>query len=192
MKTFVKALVPAAAALAIVATWSSGTVVAQDAMEEEREPGPLVGIGEDIWRSGLSCWDCHGNMANGRNEDPRSPQGADLRTMLLNTEQIAQVIRCGRPGTPMPFFGRNAYEGDNACFGVTLEALGDQAPPIGDETLNTRQIDALSQFITFQFVGAGPVTQENCRAFFGEDASSCDRWPTEAELAAEAAEGAGD
>lgn len=189
MKSITRCLTAAALAVVVAVAAPTGPVIGQD---EEKEPGPLVGIGEDVWRTATACWDCHGNMGNGRNEDPRSPQGADFRVSLLTVEQFAQVIRCGRPGTPMPFFDRRAYEGDNACFGVTLEALGDQAPPIGNPFFSSRQIDALAQFIWYYFAGRGPVTQEECFAFFGENASSCRRWPTEAEVAAEAAEGAGD
>ena len=169
---------------------TTGHVVAQD----EREPGPLVGIGEDIWRGQSvegGCWSCHGNMANGRNEDPRSPQGADLRESLMDVETLAQVIRCGLPGTPMPYFGgRNAYtEREDSCYGTTAEALGELLPPEGALSFNARQIDALAQFIHYQYVGRGPATFEECIAFYGENASSCNRWPTEAELAAGAGGG---
>lgn len=155
----------------------SGAAVAQD----RPEPGPLAEIGEGLWRAAPSCWDCHGNMGNGRQEDPRSPIGADFREMALSVEQVAEVIRCGRPGTPMPSFGRKPYEGRNPCYGTTAEDLGDAVPPTGTETLNARQIDALAQFIVYQFEGRGPATQEECHAFYGADASSCKRWPTAAE-----------
>lgn len=160
------------------------------AQEEERVPGPLAGIGEDFWRAQPTCWDCHGNMANGRNEDPRSPAGANLRESLMDVATLALVIRCGLPGTPMPYFGgQRAYTDDPAtsCYGTTLETLGAQAPPEGGESMNTRQIDGLAQFLIYQVAGKGPVTKEECVAFYGPTASSCNRWPTEAEVAAEAA-----
>jgi hypothetical protein len=152
---------------------SLGAVNAQPA-----EPGPLVSIGEDLWRSGISCWNCHGNLASGDPEDPRSPRGANLRESALTVEQLAEVIRCGRPGTAMPSFGRNPYAGQNPCYGLTAEQIGAQLPPVGDPTLNARQTDALAQFIAFRFAGKGPVTREECREFFGENASTCARWPT--------------
>lgn len=184
MKKILGMLASAAVVVAVTAFAPTSSVVAQE--DVAKEPGPLVSIGEDIWTQGISCWDCHGNMANARPEDPRSPVGANIRESIMTTEQIAEVIRCGRPGTTMPFFGRNAYTGANSCFGLTLEDLGASAPYQGRETLNTRQIDALAQFISYQFVGEGVVTQENCHALFGANASSCNRWPTEAEVAAEA------
>lgn len=155
------------------------------AQVEGREPGPLVGIGEDIWRAGPACWNCHGNMANGHQEDPRSPQGANLRESLMDVELLKTVIRCGLPGTQMPYFGgRNAYVGANSCYGTTAEVLGNQMPPEGAQSFNTRQIDALAQFLFYQFVGMGPATKEECLAFYGPTASSCNRWPTAAEVAA--------
>jgi hypothetical protein len=150
---------------------------------QDREPGPLAGIGKDLWQTGISCWDCHGNMANGEQEDPRSPTGANLRESALDVDQIAEVIRCGRPGTPMPYFGNHPYAGKEPCYGVTEADLGDQLPPRGAATLNARQINALAQFIAYQFVGRGPATKEECVAFFGESASSCNRWPAKADVA---------
>ncbi|MCW5698000.1 MAG: hypothetical protein KIS96_14865 [Bauldia sp.] len=183
MKRVLRALVPASAALLVLLSANSTSVVAQ---EPAAEPGPLFAIGEDMWRaSSGSCWQCHGNMGNGRPEMRDRPAGSDFRRTTLTVEQIAEVIRCGRPGTGMPFFGRNAYEGDNRCFGVTREELGNQAPAIGIPPMQARQIDALAQFIAYQFVGRGPATEEECLEFFGANASSCNRWPTRAELEAE-------
>ncbi len=184
MKRIHRALRPAIYAVAVAFLVPSGSLMAQ---EEERVPGPLAGIGEDIWRAGPQCWDCHGNMANGRNEDPRSPQGADIRESLMDVATLALVIRCGLPGTPMPYFGgTNAYAGNNPCYGATAEAMGAQLPPQGAANYNARQIDALAQFIYYQFVGKGPATREECLAFFGANASTCNRWPTQAELDAAA------
>ena len=181
MEPILRVLLPAGLMVLGSLMLSTSAAIAQ---EPERVPGPLVGIGEDIWRSGLSCWDCHGNMGNGRNEDPRSPKGFNFRETILTVEQIAEVIRCGRIGTPMPFFGRNAYTGENSCFGLNAADLGAQMPPEGLPTLNARQTDGLSQFIWYYFGGKGPATFEECIAFYGANASSCNRWPTEAELAA--------
>jgi len=187
MNRFLRVLLPAVLVMFAAFLAPNSAVVAQDA---ERVPGPLAGIGEDIWLMGPQCWDCHGNMANGRNEDPRSPQGANLRETLMDAETLALVIRCGLPGTPMPYFGgTNAYAGNNPCYGTTAAAMGDQLPPQGAANYNTRQIDALAQFIIYQFVGKGPVTQEECRELYGPTASSCNRWPTAAEVAAGAAGG---
>ncbi len=185
MKRVLRALVPAAAALLVVLSANSVPVVAQ---EPAAEPGPLFDIGEDMWRaSSGSCWQCHGNMGNGRPEMRDRPAGSDFRETTLTVEQIAEVIRCGRPGTGMPYFKRNGYAGDAPCYGVTEEQLGDATPAIGVPPLQPRQIEALAQFIAYQFVGRGPATEEECLEFFGPEASSCDRWPTRAEVEAEAA-----
>lgn len=185
MKSVLRALLAAAFVTSVWALAPMGAAVGQVAEPaEERVPGPLAGIGEDLWRAQISCWNCHGNLANGRNEDPRSPQGPNLRETFLNEELLAETIRCGRPGTPMPAFGRNAYSENAPCYGLTTATVGDRMPPTGAETLNTRQLQALAQFIVYQFVGKGAVTREECVAFYGASASSCSRWPTEAELAA--------
>ncbi len=156
------AVFPAAALLAFLA------LPAPAGAQED----PLVGIGEGIWKTQSNCRDCHGGLGNGEPDDPRSPKGMSLRTTSLTQEQIAEVIKCGRPGTPMPYFDKRAYT-DTRCYDSTAEDLGDQTPRPGLPSYNDRQIKALAAFIAARFVGKGPVTKEECTAFWGENASSC-------------------
>jgi hypothetical protein len=153
---------------------------ALQAAAQDREPGPLVDIGRDLWRTGISCWDCHGNMATGEPEELHAPPGSNLRDSTLGVDQIVEVIRCGRPGTAMPSFGNHPYSGKNACYGLTEES--DTLPPSAGATLSARQMQALAQFIAYQFEGRGPATKEECIAFFGDSASSCNRWPARADV----------
>ncbi len=141
------------------------------------EPGPLAAIGADLWKQGTNCSECHGIMGNGVAEDPRSPAGANFRETTLDAALIADIIRCGLPGTGMPYFVRNAYAGQNPCYGTTLEALGTQAPPSGTPQVNARQSQALAQFILWKFAGKGEPTREECLELWGEGATLCSRYP---------------
>jgi len=151
---------------------------AQALAQAAAEPGPLAAIGADLWRQGTNCSECHGIMGNGVAEDPRSPTGANFRVTTLDAELLAEIIRCGLPGTGMPYFVRTAYSGQNPCYGTTLEALGAQAPASGTPQLNARQSQALAQFILWQFAGKGEATREECLELWGEGASSCARYPS--------------
>lgn len=159
-----------------IAAISSGVSFAQDPHAVTPAAGnPLIEIGKQIWVGGANCRDCHGNMGNGVADDPRSPNGANLRVTTLDAKGLSEVILCGRPGTPMPHYDRRAYT-DDRCYGVTAEDLGDQTPRPG-APMTKRQADALSQFILANFVGAGDPTFEQCTALFGEAATSCPAYP---------------
>ena len=69
-----------------------------------------VSFGQRLFQDKADCQYCHGVNGDGRG-DPRSPgQAADLHKTILNREQVIEVIACGRPGTEMPHFDRDAYE----------------------------------------------------------------------------------
>lgn len=145
----------------------------------------MVALGEQIWRDKASCRECHGNLADGVPENHQAPKGANLRETTRDTAALAEAIQCGLPGIPMPYFDRRAYT-DDRCYGSTAADLGDQMPPPGTPALTQREINALSAFITAKFVGKGPVTFEECVAFFGESATSCPGYPKAADVAAPA------
>src|SRR5436309_3020445 len=68
----------------------------------------LVDSGKRVWQGRAGCYNCHGWAGNGQNA-LNYPSGANLRETTLSAEQIAEVVRCGRPGTEMPFHERSAY-----------------------------------------------------------------------------------
>src|SRR4051794_24933611 len=121
----------------------------QSAFSQQTTADPLVGIGADIWKTRANCNECHGWLGNGEPEDPRSPKGANLRETKLTRADIAETIKCGRPGTSMPYFDRLAYT-DGRCYGVTAATLGDKVPRNGAVQLSQREIDALAAFIEAQ------------------------------------------
>jgi len=152
------------------------TVWASSASAQEYKPDPaLAALGESIWKSTAPCRNCHGGLANGIGDIPQDPQGPNLRRTALAPAEIAEVIKCGRPGTEMPHFDGRAYE-DRRCYGVTAADLGNDVPPPGPP-LSQRQIDAIVAFLVTNFVGKPDPTYEECLAFWGAQATTCDRYP---------------
>ncbi len=143
----------------------------------------LVTLGIQIWKDTLPCRNCHGSFGNGVQDIAQEPQGANLRETGLDAATMEMIIRCGLPGTEMPYFDSRAYT-DDRCYGMTREQAGASVPPAGSPLMSPRQLQGVIAFIIEDFVGKGPVTREECRAFWGEDASSCGRYPTAAEAGA--------
>jgi hypothetical protein len=134
--------------------------------------------GVDVWKSVANCKDCHGWAGDGQPFNPQSPPGANLRETALDAANLADTIRCGRPGSEMPYFGASrAWTTRYPCYGMTAAEIGDQIPVRGDTGLNDRQINALVAMILTNFVGKGPPTFEECEAFFGVGQTRCAGYP---------------
>lgn len=133
-------------------------------------------FGKQIWLDKVNCRDCHGWGGHGVGDNPQAPTGANLRKTQLTADDLAEVIRCGRPGTEMPYFDRNSYT-DGRCYGLTATELGKLKPAPGIATLIKREVDALVALITEDFVGKDAPTFEECKAFWGPTATLCDRYP---------------
>jgi len=112
-----------------------------------------VSFGQRLFQDKADCQYCHGVDGDGRG-DPRSPgQAANLHKTILNREQMIEVIACGRPGTEMPHFDRDAYE-DRSCYGRTAAELGADTPRYPHSTSLTRcEIEAVVDYIFVKFVG---------------------------------------
>jgi len=95
-----------------------------------------------------------------------------LRKTKLNPEQLAEVIKCGRPGTGMPYHDRLSYS-DKRCYDMTKTDLGKNAPPMG-EFLSAREIDAVVKYLFARAIGRGESTYEDCVDFWGKDTRQCE------------------
>ncbi len=153
------------AILAFAAAQSAGQAAAQDAA-----------FGRDVWLKQANCSDCHGWLATGQPEDPRSPKSANLRETKLTAEQIAEVVLCGRPGTPMPYFDARAYT-DARCYGMTKEQMGANIPALGGNALIRRHAEGLAQFILSEFAGKGPPTFADGERLLGVGNRRCPEYP---------------
>ena len=164
----------AAALVAVGATvYMSATTQAQTPAAEGEYDEAAIRLGFQVWKDKVWCGQCHGWNGNGLPDDPRAPVGANLRETLLAPEQMYTMIQCGVIGTEMPAFDARAYV-DDRCFGLTREQLGADTPPAHGVYLIPREINGLIAYIFTNIVGRGPFTDEECRAYYGEEAAICD------------------
>jgi mono/diheme cytochrome c family protein len=123
----------------------------------------LAARGKTLWAGRAGCANCHGWAGDGASKEP-FPPGANLRKTSLDKLQIVQIVRCGRPGTGMPYFDRSAYA-DERCYGASAQALGSLAPQPG-VWLRANEIDAIVEYVLAQVKGRGKITKAECEAYF--------------------------
>ena len=59
--------------------------------------------------------------------------GVSLRNTNLTLNEIINVIKCGRPGTGMPYFLRKAYK-EEKCYDTTFEDYDESYRPVSSKT----------------------------------------------------------
>lgn len=137
---------------------------------------PVFGL--QVWRTVANCKDCHGWAGDGDPELEQAPAGANLRETGLDAATLVDVIRCGLPGTAMPYFGASrAWSTNFPCYGMTAAQAGESIPTKGDTGLNDRQLQSLAAYI---LTLEGPPTKEECQALFGPESARCTSLPAAA------------
>ena len=130
-----------------------------------------IAFGREIFKVKATCQYCHKWDASG--DQGYGGNALSLRATQLTPEQLIEVVKCGRPGTGMPYHDRFAYT-DKRCFGLTREDLGDGMPPAATESLQPREIDAVVKYLFAKAVGRGKSTYDECVDFWGKDTRECD------------------
>src|ERR1700730_7136716 len=85
-----------------------GPALAQDA-----EAARLIEYGKDIFKTKATCQFCHKWDASG--DQGYGGNALSLRQTKLTPAQFAETVKCGRPGTGMPFHDQFAYT-DKRCY----------------------------------------------------------------------------
>ncbi len=161
-------LVTAASAAVCLAV---ATVAAPAQGAPSAEEARAIAHGKDIFKTKATCQFCHKWDASG--DQGYGGNALSLRATKLNPAQVAEVVKCGRPGTGMPFHDQYAYT-DKRCYGVTRAELGNDMPPEPNAFLNADEIDAVVKYLFATDVGRGPATYEDCVAFWGEGTRQCE------------------
>jgi mono/diheme cytochrome c family protein len=159
-------------ALLSIAVLSAIAVVqagAQNAPSAEQQR--VIARGQDIFKTKATCQFCHKWDASG--DQGYGGNALSLRATRLTPAQVAETIKCGRPGTGMPFHDQFAYT-DKRCYGLTSTDLGNDMPPEPNAFLNADEIDAVVQYLFATDVGRGPSTYDDCVAFWGSETRQCD------------------
>jgi mono/diheme cytochrome c family protein len=116
----------------------------------------------------MGCHKWHGNGGGGYGGDALS-----LRKTQLTREQIIETVRCGRPGTGMPFFERGAYD-TSKCYDMNRQQAGDQMPQEANVFLRPKDIEDVADYVIAHIKGKGEPTFAECTAFFSETSRVCD------------------
>jgi mono/diheme cytochrome c family protein len=116
----------------------------------------------------MGCHKWHGNGGGGYGGDALS-----LRKTQLTREQIMETVRCGRPGTGMPFFERGAYD-TSKCYDMNRQDAGEQMPQEANVFLRPKDIEDVADYVIAHLKGKGEPTLAECTNFFSETSRVCD------------------
>ncbi len=157
-------------AAALAALLAAATLPARAQTSLSPEQARVIEYGKDIYKSKGNCQFCHKWDASG--DTGYGGIALSLRKSALTPEQFAEVVKCGRPLTGMPYHDQFAYT-DKRCYGMTRDDLGKDMPPIG-ESLQAREIDAVVKYLFAKAVGRGASTYDDCVDFWGKDTRQCE------------------
>ena len=76
-----------------------------------------LAAGKEAWAR-ASCSNCHGSMAQG-GDGGDYPVGPSLRNITFDKATMVEIVSCGRPGTPMPAWLKDAYS-KVQCYGMPV------------------------------------------------------------------------
>ena len=138
-----------------------------DFTQGDAEKGKLV-----YQRIGM-CVTCHGWPGNGHDGVMLQRGGANLRETKLDAQGLYDIIRCGIPGTRMPYHDNASYK-DGRCNGMLMsDFAADQRPSMG-KTFSEHQMVDLIAYLEKYVVGHGKPTYEECALYFDTSADkSC-------------------
>lgn len=148
------------------------------AVARAEQTAPLVGDverGKVVFRTTGRCATCHGWAADGQSGvDLRAPPGPNLRETTLDRDALIEVIKCGRPDTPMPYHDRAAYR-DDRCYGMVMSDFDPAGKPTRGKTLSEADIVNVVAYLQARVIGRGAPTHADCVDFFDNPAAkACD------------------
>ena len=134
-------------------------------------PSALVGDperGKTVYQRMGYCVNCHGWAGDGMaGSNPMAhATGANLRKTALDAEGLAQVIKCGLPGTPMPYHDTAAYR-DDRCYGMVMADFEPGGVPVRGKTFRDKEVPHLVAYIQHYMIGLGKPTLEECALYYG-------------------------
>jgi mono/diheme cytochrome c family protein len=149
---------------ALTACFISATVLAQPATA----PDP-TDAGKAVYKRAncMGCHKWHGNGGGGYGGDALSLRGTEL-----TREQITETVGCGRPGTGMPFFLREAYD-TIECYRSHRADMAGHLPPEANIFLRPADIDAVADYVISHIKGKGEPSYAECISFFSAGSKVC-------------------
>ena len=124
--------------------------------------------GLNVYKKGncMGCHSWHGKGGGGYGA------GVSLRKMNLTLDEIINVVKCGRPGTGMPYFLRKAYK-EEKCYDTTFEDYDESYRPLSSKRfLSSKQIKAVSVFIK-EVLHDKELDTNYCEFFYEKGSKVC-------------------
>ncbi|MDF0498379.1 c-type cytochrome [Bradyrhizobium yuanmingense] len=141
-------------------------------------PGPVINgahraldEGQRIYEKAncVGCHKWHGDGGGGYGGAALS-----LRATQLTRDEIVEIVHCGRPGTGMPRFDREAYK-DYRCYsGISVDDIGKDLPPDAATFLRPMEIEKVVDYVLKHIKGKGPTSYQDCIDFYGDSSRACE------------------
>lgn len=157
------AIAGSAAAFVVVLFSAATSYAAENSLE----------TGQAIYKRAncVGCHKWHGDGGGGYGGAALS-----LRKTELEKPQIMETVKCGRPGTGMPYFSRDSYPADGVpqCYNLTSKDLETMHVAQAGVFLRPEEIAAVADYVLGAIKGKGDPSLADCAAFFGEESKACD------------------
>lgn len=119
------------------------------------------------------CISCHGWDGNGTGKNSRSEGAAALlRDTSMDAEALISVVRCGIPGTPMPYRLPGLQEA-GLCNGQVMADFDEAGAPRKGHTFKEADIVNVVAYIEAKLKGYGKATLADCEEAFQPGAGFC-------------------
>ena len=91
---------------------------------------------------------------------------------------MVEVVRCGRPGTHMPYHDTKAWDEGRCYGGATRTDMDPSVFPSFGVSLTEREIQSVVDYVVANLQGKGDPTKEECLAFWGANSERvCKPYP---------------
>ena len=131
---------------------------------------------DEILRKGLivykkaNCMGCHSWHGKGGGG---YGAGVSLREPSYEITELINIIKCGIPGTGMPYFDKKSYKTEK-CYGTLKEDYTETEMPKNSITfLNERQIKSLATFVYTELQNK-ELDKQYCVKFFKKGSKICE------------------
>lgn len=127
--------------------------------------------GKRIYQRVGFCVNCHGWPGDGLTGlNPMvHVAGANLRETQMDAQAVYDTIRCGIPGTQMPYFDGASYR-DDRCNGLLISDFAPGQKPTMGKTFSEHQMVDLVAYLETYVIGHGKPTYDECVLYFDTSA----------------------
>ncbi|MBI4923529.1 MAG: c-type cytochrome [Devosia nanyangense] len=128
--------------------------------------------GKQVYQRVGVCVNCHGWAGDG--QAGRNPMAhaaaANLRETELDAQALYDTIRCGIPGTQMPYHDGVSYK-DDRCYDLVMSDFDAGQAPVKGKTFREKQMIDLIAYLEEYIVGHGKPTYEECTHYYDTSAA---------------------